>query len=54
MLVLARTIPGSIILVLGVFFLLNNLDVIDIRFDVVWPLILIVIGLILIVGRIKR
>lgn len=44
-----KTVSGTILVVLGIIFLLNNLDITDIRIwdDVIfkfWPLVLIYIG----------
>jgi len=36
---------GTVLTILGVLFLLNNLDVIDLRWRMIWPLFIIVIGI---------
>jgi predicted membrane protein len=38
-------LTGSIITLIGVLLLLNNLDIIDVRFRYIWPLIIVIIGL---------
>jgi hypothetical protein len=44
-----------VLIVVGVFFLLNNVGVLDlIPFDLVWPVLLILLGLWLIVRRQRR
>ena len=50
-----RTGVGVILLLLGGFFLLTNLDLLDwFRWDLVWPVVIIAIGLLLIVGRLRE
>jgi len=42
----------AVLVVLGVYFLLNNLNLLGwLRFDIVWPILLIVLGVWLIVRR---
>ncbi|OGC95095.1 MAG: hypothetical protein A2W25_04855 [candidate division Zixibacteria bacterium RBG_16_53_22] len=38
-------LTGSIITLIGLLLLLNNLDIIDVRFRYIWPAIIIIIGL---------
>ncbi len=46
---------GIILLFLGGFSLLANLDLLDwFRWDLAWPVVIIVIGLLLIVGRLRK
>ena len=47
-----KMVTGIILLGIGVLFLLNNLDIIDL--DKSWPLLLIIIGLALLVGAMFR
>jgi hypothetical protein len=43
---------GALLVVLGIYFLLNNLGLLGwVRGDVVWPVVLILLGVALIVGR---
>jgi len=42
----------AILVLIGVYFLLNNLGLLDwLRFDIVWPVLLIVLGAWLIIRR---
>jgi hypothetical protein len=42
----------AVLVVIGVYFLLNNLGLLDwLRFDVVWPVLLILLGAWLIIRR---
>jgi len=48
-------IAGAVLIIIGSFFLLNELDFIpDFDFELIWPVVLIVVGLVFILSRPKR
>ncbi len=51
---LGSLIAGMVFIILGVLFLLDNLGVFEVSFAVVWPIVLIGIGLALLLGGLGR
>ncbi len=49
-----RITTGGILVVVGALLLLHNLEVINFGWRIVWPLLLIVVGLMIITGHIRR
>lgn len=47
-------IAGLVFIALGVIFLLDRLDVWELRFDIVWPAVLIGVGVVVLVGALLR
>ncbi|MEZ4552361.1 MAG: DUF5668 domain-containing protein [Dehalococcoidia bacterium] len=45
---------GVVLVVIGVIFLLESLDVIDVGINELWPLILIAVGLVIVYERMRR
>lgn len=45
---------GAALIVLGAYFLLNNLGLVRLRGDVLWPIFLILFGVLLLVSRARR
>jgi predicted membrane protein len=47
-------VTGSAITILGLLFLLNNLDVIDLRWRIIWPVLIVFIGVVIIYHSLWR
>lgn len=47
-------IAGLIFIALGVAFLLDRLDVWDLRFEVIWPAVLVGVGVLIVLGALLR
>jgi len=47
-------IAGLIFIALGVAFLLDRLDVWDLRFEVIWPAVLVGVGVLIVLGALPR
>ena len=47
-------IAGLVFIILGVLFLLDNLGVFEVSFAVIWPIVLIGVGLALLLGGLGR
>jgi hypothetical protein len=45
---------GVVLVVIGVIFLLESLDVIDAGINELWPVILIAVGLVIVYERMRR
>jgi Ca2+/Na+ antiporter len=48
----AGIVAGAVLIVLGAWFLVDQY--VDIDWDIVWPILVIVLGAVLIVGAIRR
>jgi hypothetical protein len=47
-------IAGLIFIGLGVVFLLDRLDVWDLRFEIIWPAVLVGVGALIVLGALLR
>jgi hypothetical protein len=47
-------IAGLIFIILGAVFLLDRLDVWDLRFEVIWPAVLVAVGVLVVLGALVR
>ncbi len=47
-------IAGLVFIALGAVFLLDRLEVWDLRFDVIWPAVLVGAGVLLVLGALLR
>ncbi len=49
-----QNLTGGIMLLLGVMLLLNNLDIIDLRWEYIWPVIIVLVGLAIVFRSLGR
>ncbi len=49
-----RSVTGAVLVLLGVLLILNNLEIIYLRWSAIWPIILIFVGLMILLGNLKR
>jgi hypothetical protein len=47
-------IAGLVFVALGIVFLLDRLDVWDLRFEVLWPAVLVGAGVLIVIGALLR
>ena len=47
-------VAGLLFIALGAVFLLDRLDVWNLRFEVVWPLVLVGVGVLVVLGALLR